>query len=103
MRYRTVNFHNGESGLIRIKFWRYSDKLGGGLTAHDENIETDCGMVAVTQSEGFAVVGAVIQVPSGVLKIDIDIETEKGEYVTELKNFPDSEPPFKCLRIESAK
>ncbi len=95
--YQTLNIHNSENGNIKITFWHYPE--GGG--AKQEVIETGCGYVAVTETDGFKVDSISVSW-DGVLLVDINIGKEAGNYVTELKDFPDSEPPFKCLRIEKA-
>jgi len=94
--YRTLNIHNREIGNIEITLWSYP-KRGGAKT---EVLETDCGYVSITQTEGFNVDNISIG-SKGKLQIDVNIGEKAGKYIAELKDYADSDPPFKCLRIQA--
>lgn len=95
--HKTIDIHNQQTGIIEVVFWRFPGK---GEVVREEFI-TDCGYVALTQKEGFVVDAISIGV-KGELRVDVWMEPESGGYVTELKDFTDSTPPFKCLRIQAA-
>lgn len=94
--YRTLNIHNAGSGIIKITLWSFP-KTGGAI---QENIETECGYVAINQDEGFKVDNISVGL-KGELRIDIDCGEKAGEHIVELKDYPDSDPPYKCLRIQA--